>query len=473
MKTQIVGKMNKVDIVSNLLAMDCEEALVAIFLSLDGASLDACSKVCKPWREFLEKRFWRSNKLRPALQAKLRWQWRMAKPLVTTKQIKDNAVAVDVECDDELALVAMDDGRVKVVPIKKLTRDWEISRDEEDSLTLFELDCRDQHRSKQDVQLCLGSEVIVTIGNGPGLVKCWNRWTGSLEYKEAHHAGGQFAQVSAVTTIGSGLVATGADGGEVVVLRKNEDKSPIWSVQSRLEIEDGGGITRVNHMFTDPGCKQTAIATNNAISLWDLEHAHYVEGSQIIPENPKILIYIQPHVFVLDNGIKVWNMMTGEPIKHVHFNIRDAQIGTNGSELFFSAYNRSEGCFERIFVFEASELVNPEVQTKDVKWREFSSLEKAGKVAAAINHTGIISIFASSEREKESKEQSTTTLISHSDFWRAQGATREDSRNSLEKRESAKARNIIGITVLAAQLMGKEAKIFEGAKNVFQQQIFI
>ena len=64
--------MNKVDIVSNLLAMDCEEALVAIFLSLDGASLDACSKVCKAWQDFLEQRFWRSNKLRPALQAKLR-----------------------------------------------------------------------------------------------------------------------------------------------------------------------------------------------------------------------------------------------------------------------------------------------------------------------------------------------------------------------------------------------------------------
>merc|ERR1712223_948504 len=109
----------------------------------------------------------------------------------------------------------MDDGRVKVVAIKRLTRDWEISRDKPpgESFTLFELDCRDQHRSKQDVQLCLGSEVIVTVGNGLGLVKIWNKWTGSLEYKEAHHAGGHFAQVSAVTTIGRGLVATGADGG--------------------------------------------------------------------------------------------------------------------------------------------------------------------------------------------------------------------------------------------------------------------
>ena len=71
------------------------------------------------------------------------------------------------------------------------------------------------------------------------------------------------------------------------------------------------------------------------------------------------------------------------------------------------------------------------------------------------------------------KYQSMTTLISYLDFWRAQGATGKDSRNSLEKRDSAKARNIIGITVLAAQLMGKEAKIFKGAKNAFQQPIFI
>ena len=75
--------------------------------------------------------------------------------------------------------------------------------------------------------------------------------------------------------------------------------------------------------------------------------------------------------------------------------------------------------------------------------------------------------------EREGKEKSKTTLISCSDFWRAQGATGEDSRNSLEKRESAKTRNIIGITVLAAQLMGKEAKIYEGAKNAFEQPIFI
>ena len=48
----------KVDIVSCLLSMDCEEALHAIFLSLDGSSLAACSLVCKSW-------LWHCCRVRP------------------------------------------------------------------------------------------------------------------------------------------------------------------------------------------------------------------------------------------------------------------------------------------------------------------------------------------------------------------------------------------------------------------------
>ena len=54
----------KLDIVSCLLSMDCEEALCAIFLSLDGSTLAACSLVCTSWHKFLRQKLWRCRKVR-------------------------------------------------------------------------------------------------------------------------------------------------------------------------------------------------------------------------------------------------------------------------------------------------------------------------------------------------------------------------------------------------------------------------
>ena len=206
----------KVDIVSCLLSMDCEEALHAIFLSLDGSSLAACSLVCKSWHKFLRQRLWRCRRVRPVLEAKLRQQWKLSRPSVLTKQIEGKSKGFDIVCDDELTLVGMEDGLVKVIRNERPSRgDRGQRRDKEESSAVFTLDCRTSHRNRQTVQYCLGSEVIVTVGNG--LVQCWNRLTGAREYKRAHHKEGDYAEIYGVTVLRSGMVATGANWGEVVV----------------------------------------------------------------------------------------------------------------------------------------------------------------------------------------------------------------------------------------------------------------
>ena len=98
-------EVRKVDIVSSLLSMDCEEALHAIFLSLDGSSLAACSLVCKSWRNFIQQRVWRCPRVRPVLEAKLRQQWRLSKPTILDRQIEGETQGFDIVCDDELTLV--------------------------------------------------------------------------------------------------------------------------------------------------------------------------------------------------------------------------------------------------------------------------------------------------------------------------------------------------------------------------------
>ena len=196
------------DIVSGLLSMDCEEALQAIFLALDGSSLDASSLVCKSWHKFLQQRVWRCRRLRPFLESKLRQQWKLSRPTVLDKQIEGKSHGFDIVCDDELTLVGMEDGVVKVIRNERPSIGG--IREEEESSTVFTLDCRTsqvqytggQATFRQILQFWLGSEGIVTMGNG--VVQCWNRSTGTREYESLHHEEGNDADVYAVTVLLSG-----------------------------------------------------------------------------------------------------------------------------------------------------------------------------------------------------------------------------------------------------------------------------
>ena len=146
-------------------------------------------------------------------------------------------------CDSELTLVGMNDGKVNVLKnirsCNPSERRKSVIKEEEGCQIVATLDCFHKHSYRLTVQFWLGPEVLVTVGEG--LVQCWNRQTFDLEYKRAHHVGSSRADVFGVTILGSGAVATGANGGEVVVLHKKErwwkwletgkDEGPIWSVK--------------------------------------------------------------------------------------------------------------------------------------------------------------------------------------------------------------------------------------------------
>ena len=448
LREPIVFEMRKVDIVSSLLSMDCEEALHLIFLSLDGSSLSSCSLVCKSWRKFLRQSLWRRRQVRPLLEAKLRQQWKLNKPTVLTKQVHGKSQGFDIVCDNELTLVGMEDGMVKVIRNERPSRGERGERDGDQSSTVFTLDCRPKYQHRVSIQYCLGAEVIVTVGNG--LVQCWNRLTGILEYKRAHHEGAEYAHVFGVTVLSSGMVATGANRGEVVVLHKKEkwwkwletgkDEGPIWSVKARLMTQDRG---QVCHMHTDPGCNHTAIGTRRAITLWDLEEGRVVPGSKLVRESTIMIVYIQPHVYVLNRqaGVGVWDMMTGDHVKHINIDIRLKGIGTNGNEVIVNT-SRCHNCrtnvnfgSNSILVFEASELSDPNVPADNVRWRELlHSVGNTSIVEAAINDTGIVAVFPKME-----KGETCATVIKTFDFWRA--GCGEEPRNSLGKMERERIRN--------------------------------
>ena len=470
----------RVDIISQLLARDMEEALLKVFLALDGRSLAACSLVCKSWRLFLRQRVWGNRVVRPALMARLRKQWEESRPSVVTKTMAGKSQGFDIMCDDELTLVGMEGGKVKVLrnnfpPTGERVRS---GREEECSI-VSTLDCRHKHSYRPPtVQFWLGPDVIVTAGDG--LVQCWNRQTCELEYRRAHHARNDNANVFGVTVLRSGIVATGAEGGEVVLLYKKEkwwkfletgkDEGPIWSVKARLFTGDGG---QVCHMHTDPACNHTAIGTRRSITLWDLEQGCKVEGSTVVHQYSNMLVYVEPHAFILngDDGVQVWNLKTGEHVKHVNIDMRFNSIGTNGHQIILSTgYNRylrdtvnfTNSC---VVVFTASELADLKVAAEEVEWREFLRTGEVGvmRVDAAINRTGFVAVFPKHEtRQYNSSNDAGKLIVKQFDLWRADG-TNGGERNSLAKMERERLKNSRRRELVRGQ---KQSKKKQNTKHV-------
>ena len=61
------------DLVSGLISWDQELFLQTLFLSLDLASLENCTKVCQTWTQFLAARVFLCTRLRMVLEARL-WE---------------------------------------------------------------------------------------------------------------------------------------------------------------------------------------------------------------------------------------------------------------------------------------------------------------------------------------------------------------------------------------------------------------
>ena len=135
------------------------------------------------------------------------------------------------------------------------------------------------------------------------------------------------------------------------------------NIKARLFTEDKA---QVCHMHTDPSCNHTAIGTRRTITLWDLEQGCRVEGSEVIHCYSNMLVYVEPNAFVLNgnDGVEVWNLKTGEHVKHVNIDMRFYSIGTNGDQIIMSTgytrylrntVNFSNSC---VVIFSTSELAD-------------------------------------------------------------------------------------------------------------------
>ena len=229
------------------------------------------------------------------------------------------------------------------------------------------------------------------------------------------------------------------------------------NIKARLFTEDK---SQVCHMHTDPSCNHTAIGTRRTITLWDLEQGCRVEGSEVIHCYSNMLVYVEPNAFVLNgnDGVEVWNLKTGEHVKHVNIDMRFYSIGTNRDQIIMSTgykrylrntVNFSNSC---VVIFSTSELADPKVPAKEVRWREFLRNEQVGlvRVDAAIHRTGFVAVYPKVVqqtierghlwRRHNSTECPGLLMVKHFDFWSAD-QTVGGERNSLAKIEHERLRN--------------------------------
>ena len=68
-------------ILENLFDIGLEEVIQKIFLYLDPKSLKNCKSSCSKWREFIERRIWKSKSARQQLRCKLNSGWKNEAPV--------------------------------------------------------------------------------------------------------------------------------------------------------------------------------------------------------------------------------------------------------------------------------------------------------------------------------------------------------------------------------------------------------
>ena len=82
--SQSLAEINNQDvnvIIENLFDLGLEEVLQKVFLYLDPKSLKNCKIVCSQWREFIDRRIWKSKSAKHQLHHKLNSGWKLEAPV--------------------------------------------------------------------------------------------------------------------------------------------------------------------------------------------------------------------------------------------------------------------------------------------------------------------------------------------------------------------------------------------------------
>jgi len=334
-------------ILQELFARDLEEIIQKIFLFLDPKSLKNSKRTCIEWKEFIDRRIWKSKTGMEELNRKLIFQWKSEKPEKCGYLMFPSRVDFFV-CDNQRVVVCFQNRTV-------------VGYDSETLDVLYTFDeFQDKYIQYITVQLDMNENHLLII-IGPVLT-ILDKTTGKKLYQFFDSTIDMFDR-RMIKMIKNTAVVGDAHGNICFIKNENQEEAGRWTVNNfhyaNLKGVEGF-VTHMGIMGMDGNNDYLAIGSKSGIYLWDVKTMKLVES--IIKAKAYMLKMIYPFVFVVGEdfmGFKVYHLETGECIRNYQHSYGIHNVQTNGRFLIISKN-------EVVLTFDIQELVNEKIHDKDI-----------------------------------------------------------------------------------------------------------
>jgi len=376
-------------ILNLLLLYNLDFLIQEIFLLLDFVSLHTMRQVNKEWNMYIKERVWFSSKGRKFMERKLATQWRLAEPHKTCFYLEKRGFYLAVD-DTEVGLGTLDNEALVLGSQGPLR---------------LELECQDPKLAESNdfvnfeglsealsIQLDMTETVIVTV-TGCGVVTVWDRRSGENLYRAAHHG---YEPVLGVRVVGD-LVVTGGIHGSLAVLSLKPSE-PRVVLESLVTDRDQ---TSINHLDSDG--KMILVGTDNDMRLWqvDQRRGFPVVATSVPAKHVCCCVLFYPFAastgLFANYGIQVWNLETGEMLRHLHTNLSMWVVQIKNNILATSMSGEmNDSRTPLIFLHDVEELVDPSIANKSLWSREIvCAREDLNDPHIAINTTKLYAVTKS------------------------------------------------------------------------------
>ena len=348
---------NKRFILQKLFDLELEEVIQKIFLFLDPESLKNSKSTCIQWREFIDRRIWKSKTGMEELNRKLILQWKSVKPEKCGYMMLPSYVW-SLVCDNQRVVAAFVNGIV-------------VGYDSETLAVLYTFDEFQETDLRWRVQLDMNEDHLL-IMSGHYVLTILDKTTGTKLYQ-----GVPFKTTGCIhKMIKNTAVVSDYNGNICFIKNENQEEADRWIVNKFYDA-NLRGVTSM-----DGNNDYLTIGTERGIYLWDVKTMKLVESSigKIKVETrwrrsrrSRMLTMIYPFVFVVGKpdfkGLKVFNLETGNCIRDYqnYMGRGFLSVHTNGRFLIISESREyREKCWNVIITLDTQELINEKIQDKDL-----------------------------------------------------------------------------------------------------------
>jgi len=216
------------------------------------------------------------------------------------------------------------------------------------------------------IQLDFTDTVIVTV-TGCGVVTVWDRATGNNIYRVAHHG---YEPVLGVRVV-EDLVVTGGIHGSLAILSLDKE-GPSVKMESLVSDKDQ---TSINHLDCDG--TRILVGTDRDMRLWEVSPKRSFPRvvSTVPAAHVCCCVLFYPYAastgLFANYGIQIWNLESGEMLRHLHTNLSMWVVQVTGNILATSMSGEmNDSRTPLIFLHDVNELVDTGRSDKDVWSRE-------------------------------------------------------------------------------------------------------